>query len=141
MRKASMVLGIIGGVLTLALSALFIAYNIYLMTIWSDDETAMKGAAYAAAFIDILMPDFLTAVAGILGLIGALIVKKKHAVSGALMIIGAVLCIISMLMAFSFFYSIAIALFVIAAVFALKPERTAQAPPPPPHIPLDQLQP
>ena len=143
MRKASMVLGIIGGAMALALSALFIGYNIYLMTVWGNDETALQGAAYTAAMIDILLPGFIAAAAGILGLIGAFIVKKKHMTSGVLMIIGTAISIYIMFLLSSFVFIVSIVLLIIASVFALMPERPAKIPPQPvlPHIPMDQLQP
>ncbi len=143
MRKASMILGIIGGSMALALSALFIGYDIYLMTVWGNDETALQGAAYTAAMIDILLPGFIAATAGILGLIGAFIVKKKHMTSGVLMIIGAVICIYIMLLLLSFVFIVSIVPLIIASVFALMPERPAQAPQQPalPHIPMQELKP
>ncbi len=58
-----------------------------------------------------------TAIAGVLGLVGGLIVKKKNVAAGVLMIIAAVL---------SFFNIISMVLFVLGGVFALMRDRSKQ---------------
>lgn len=83
-----------------------------------------------------MVPAIVNFIVGILGFTAALMINKRHTAAGVLMIIGAMICI------FGFFNVISMALLIIGSVFAIKPERPAQATPQPvmPHIPADQLQ-
>jgi len=83
-----------------------------------------------------LIPGICGAVAGIMGLVGGIIVKRKNVAAGVLMIIAAVLSL------FSFFNIVSMVLFILGGVFALMRERQkpVYAPPypTPPYYPYAQ---
>lgn len=106
MRTASMVLGIIGCIVVMLWGLInFIITGFPVMSV---------DVAVAAALLGVGICIFG---AGILGLIGGIIVKRKNVAAGVVMIIAAVLSI------FSFFNVIAIILFVLGAIFALVREK------------------
>lgn len=72
-----------------------------------------------------LIPAICAALAGIMGLVSGIIVKKKHTASGVMMIVAAALSL------FSFFNIVSMILFVLGAVFALMRERQPVLPYPP----------
>ena len=82
------------------------------------------GLAFAGTFV--LVFGILTGIAGVLGLVGGLIVKKKNVAAGVMMIIAAVL---------SFFNIISMALFILGAVFSLMRDRSKQGYVPPYPMP------
>ncbi len=170
MRKASMVLGIVGGTIGLLFAVLLIfgglayinlaPHNITLyphdvpnswdvltdndfdvfafdgLNDFFDDfyyETLITDRAVMGTVFMVL--GVCTAIAGVLGLVGGLIVKKKNVAAGVLMIIAAVL---------SFFNIISMVLFVLGGVFALMRDRSKQQQgylppyPMPPNYPYPQ---
>ncbi len=87
--------------------------------IFSDSKQAAQ-TVLGAMF---LIPGIIAAVAGVMGLVGGIIVKKKNVLAGVLMIIAAVLSL------FSFFNIISMVLFILGGVFALMRERQNAMPP------------
>jgi MFS family permease len=90
----------------------------------------MQHASIGMGIIRVLIPSILTSIAGILGVVAALIVKKQHTAAGVLLIIGAVLCILSILYLFNIIFIIPIVLFVCGSIFAFKRERSDISPEP-----------
>ncbi len=87
---------------------------------YASDNIAYRNAqemGFAFARTIVLVFGILTGIAGVLGLVGGLIVKKKNVAAGVLMIIAAVL---------SFFNIISMALFILGAVFSLMRDRSKQ---------------
>lgn len=113
MKTASMVLGIVGGIIVM----IWGLFNIssLLPVLLSFDISA----------VDLLLGKGLCIVgAGILGLIGGIIVRNKNVAAGVIMIIAAVLSI------FAYFNLIAIILFILGAIFAFMREKPVNPYPP-----------
>lgn len=104
MRKASFVLGIVGGSLALLMALLFIACGILLMAINSDFiqrilDVVQADVPHAAGFlfdwstdvagITAIVIGGVKAVCGVLGLVGGLSVKTNNVTAGVLMIVAA----------------------------------------------------
>ncbi len=104
-------LGITGGVLTFVLSALFFASSIRQL------NTGLEAAGISAT--GILLPGIIADIAGLLGLIGAIIARKNLTTAGFMMIAAVVLCIVTMIIAFSIFYIVSIILFGLGAFIAV----------------------
>ena len=83
----------------------------------NDFYESAENMGRAVAGTVFLVFGILTAIAGVLGLVGGLIVKKKNVAAGVLMIIAAVL---------SLFNIISMALFILGAVFSLMRDRSKQ---------------
>ncbi len=130
MRTTSMVLGIIGGIVAILFGLSIILGGIAFSedSLWEDMYDASvydSGIAYqqysADAGRDMAAAMFIglgacALISGALGLTGGIIVKRKNNAAGVMMIIAAVLS------AFGFFNLVAMILFILGAVFALKKE-------------------
>ncbi len=126
MRIASMALGILGGIIALTLSLLLLMggisflnagmwKNMYdssgeLQDIMSESEFLEQNASAGTVF---LATGICSAVAGILGLTGGIIVRKKHVAAGVMMIVAAVLSL------FGFLNVLSMILLILGGVFAL----------------------
>jgi len=143
MRKTSMILGIIGGVvaLLLALALIFMGILVLDTGLWKDAfdilakeyhgiiteyEFLQSASIGGIVFISL---GICAAVAGILGVVGGSIVKRSNVAAGVMMIIATVLSVVS------FFNLISIILFVIGSVFAFRREPQSAAPPYAPYPP------
>lgn len=87
---------------------------------YASDNDVYRDAqemGFAIASTVVLIFGVCTGIAGVLGLIGGCIVKKKNVTAGVLMIIAAVL---------SLFNIISLALFILGAVFSLMRDRSKQ---------------
>ena len=106
MRTASMILGIIGGTLTM---------------LWGLINVLITGVLLSELFptaVTVLLGTVLGILgAGVPGLVGGIIVKRKNVAAGVLMIVSAALSI------FAYFNFISIILFVLGAIFALIKEQ------------------
>lgn len=129
MKNTSMVLGIIGGAISILFGLLLVQGGTMFMntSIWENayntsealsdvmpesqyiNQTTTAGAVFLGFGIG-------SVVAGALGLIGGIIVKKKNVASGVMMIIAAVLSL------FAFFNLVSMTLFILGGIFALKKE-------------------
>ncbi len=129
MRTTSRVLGIIGAAISILLSMLLLfgAVSFLNTSIWEnrydesdafDDvmpksqyvkETSLAGGVF-------LVFGIAAVAAGVLGLVGGIIVKKKNVAAGVMMIIAAVVSL------FTFFNVASMTLFIIGAVMAFKRE-------------------
>lgn len=140
MRNASMVLGIIGGVISVLLGLFLIltGATFFMKTsLWEpiNNPTELtrdflpdsRLISFSATLFIIF--GVLSFIAAALGLIGGIIVKKKNVASGVMMIVAAVLSI------FAYFNLISMTLFIIGAVFALKKEPQNVMPSYPPQYP------
>ncbi len=137
MRKSSMVLGLIGGILAVLIGLLIIAGGAFFTEMF---PTMMESEIYSAGsdFEDFSSADmdmmssvftvFFTAfgaailIAGILGVIGAAVVNKNNVLAGVLMLLGA---------AFTFFtvYAfISFILLLLGGIFALTREKSPNDP-------------
>jgi hypothetical protein len=156
MRTPSMVLGIIGGALSLVLALILVisAVAVFsaapLLEEYSDTDSWDTDFSFSydssdfefSGLPDSFSRDFTSSVttsiggivivlavlafiAGVLGLVGGIIVRTHNTASGVMMIIAAPLSL------FSYFNIVSMTLFIIGAVFALKKER----PPYPPYPP------
>ena len=83
----------------------------------NDFYESAENMGRAVAGTVFLVFGIITAIAGVLGLVGGLIVKKKNVAAGVMMIIAAVL---------SLFNIISMALFILGAVFSLMRDRSKQ---------------
>jgi hypothetical protein len=126
MRIASMTLGILGGIIALTLSLLLLMggisflnagmwENMYdssgeLQDIMPESEFIKQNASAGTVF---LATGICSAVAGILGLTGGIIVRKKHVAAGVMMIIASVLSL------FGFLNVLSMILLILGGVFAL----------------------
>lgn len=88
----------------------------------TDSLAEVPGVVQNMVGTVLLVPAICALIAGVLGLIGGIIVKKKNVAAGVLMIISAVLSLIS------FFNIISMALFIVGGVFALMRDRSKQQP-------------
>jgi|GEM_PF-947498 len=130
MQKASKTFALIAGIVTLVLSILFIIISLYEINNILDNEPNMQYISIATGTFRILIPSIITSIAGVLGVIAALIVKKQHTAAGVLLIIGAVLCVLSILYLFNIIFILPIVLFVCGSIFAFKRERSDISPEP-----------
>jgi len=136
MRKASMVLGIIGGSIALLLALIFIIISINYRGsghTWLQEDAMASGEVQTdsgvVGEIAFLIAGSCAFAAGVLGLTGGIIVKRKHVVSGVMMIIAAILSLLS------YYNVVSMILFVLGAIFALKMPRNAVLYPPAPQNP------
>lgn len=156
MKKAAMVLGIIGGALTILISLFYIIMFAALGTLTGTDfdyfeysndifDTSMKtyqevslinaatpidqagAAASMASFICIFIFGFIL-LGGGLGLAGGILAEKKSVMAGVFMLVASVL---------SVFYCITFILLLLGGIFALVKSRDT-APPPAPQYPAIQ---
>ncbi len=162
MRTAGMVMGIVGGAISLLLAILIILGGVAFMNItpWTNsfdydydfdpdldfdswdsfddfdydfnnymtDDIAYNdyesmGQTIAGGVFVVL--GIGSAIAGILGLVGGLIIKKKNVAAGVMMIIAAVLSLVC------FLNIISMALFILGGIFALMRDRQQQVYAPP----------
>ena len=139
MRTASMTLGIIGGIIALLLSFLLLFGGATFLntSLWKDayDSTEnFNGTISESEFIEhttaggtiFLVTGICSAIAGILGLVGGIIVNRKNVTAGVMMIIAAAFSV------FGFFNLVSIILFIVGGVFALRREPQNAVPPYPP---------
>lgn len=138
MRKASKTFALIAGILTLVLSILVISISLYEINNILGDEPPLQNISIATGTIRILIPSIITSIAGVLGVIAALIVKKQNTAAGVLLIIGAVLCVLSILYLFNILFIIPIVLFICGSVFALKRVQPVKISPQP-NMPVPPL--
>jgi TRAP-type C4-dicarboxylate transport system permease small subunit len=149
MRKTSRVLGIVGAAISILFGLLLILGGSMFLndSLWEnaysapglDREAIMEGNSTAGmVFIGF---GIAAITAGILGLVGGIIVKRKNVASGVMMIVAAVISL------FTFFNIASMTLFIIGAVMALKrePQVVMAAylpyPPPPYYYPYPQQYP
>lgn len=143
MRKASSVLGIIGGAWSLLMALLCVIGGIVMMAlnsngIWDfvrhfDINIPFFGDQLFDWSIDIfgiivIIVGILNAGCGVLGLIGGTMVKKNNVTAGVLMIVAAGL---SLIITGNFF---AMVLFTLGGIFALVKEKPPVAPIQPPPV-------
>jgi len=121
MRKTSKVLGIIGGAIALLLALIFLItsanYRGYGHKWLQEDEVppaVPQADSGLVGEIALLIAGCCALAAGVLGLVGGIIVKRRNFASGTMMIIAAVLSLLS------YYNVVSMILFVIGAVFALK---------------------
>ena len=125
MRKASMVMGIIGGALALLFGLLYIFGSSLFFSVnsWGGDNFEAFSPQNASASIGgtvFLVIGICMLIGGVLGFIGGLIVRRKNVAGGVLMIVAAVLGI----------NLFSLVLFVLGAVFALMRDRSQMYVPP-----------
>jgi hypothetical protein len=139
MKTASMVLGIIGGAISIIFGLLLILGGVSFMDdgLWEDvydytdgyEKMSLQAAAIQSPtgiFGTLFLSMGISAVAaGALGIAGGCIVKKKNIAAGVMMIIAAAISV------FAFFNLITVILFILGGVFALKKEPPAMPPYPP----------
>ena len=121
MRTTSMVMGIIGGAVAILFGVIFIVLSSTLFGLTSLTDSGFDSFS-ASAFESIISTEvtlftvfgICTIAAGVIGLVGGLIVKRKNIAGGVLLIIAAVLSLCNM---------ISMVLFILGGVFALKQER------------------
>ena len=125
MRNTSRVLAIIGAAISLLFGMFmcFAGFTFLNDSLWEnaydssphiDSEIAMEGNHTAGGvFISF---GVAAIVAGVLGLVSGIIVKRKNMASGVMLIIAAVICL------FTFFNFASMTLFIIGAVMAMKRE-------------------
>ncbi len=126
MKTASLVLGIIGGVLAIIFAIMFIASGALVNTAVDtlegfDAFDEVYNAAVGATTTWLYVAGILSIIGGILGIVGGALAKKKNVLAGILLVVAA---IASLFTALGF---IATILFVLAAVFAFIPEKSAPA--------------
>ncbi len=144
MKTASMVMGIIGGSIALIVALVMIVagaafYSItdYSLSDWSNqwnfeysdslggydfqlNPSSLTGFAGGA----IIFFAILSLFAGVLGLVGGIIAKKRNVAAGVLMIIAAPLSL------FGYFNLLSMILFILGAVFAFVKEKPQYVPAP-----------
>ena len=146
MRKASMVLGIVGGSICLFVALIF-AFVLFLgLAAFPDIEYYFDGSdtienmslALSAPMLPVadtetetfvlgMLPFFISAfVAGGLGIAGGIIVRKKNIASGVMFIIAAIS---------SFYIFVSMVCFILAAIFAFVKDRPKPRPYYPPGSP------
>lgn len=144
MKTSSMALGIIGGAISILFGLFLVLGGVVFFddSLWEDTYDAFED--YDGAMSEELLETndmaatmFLSmgicsVVAGILGLVGGCIVKRKNVASGVMMIIAAVLSV------FAFFNLVSIILFILGGVFALKRETQPMMPPYPQYYAYPQ---
>ncbi len=117
MRKTSKQFSINASILSLVLFILIIISLMKFLIKQANDPMDPIRIAIILATI------FTTVGSGIMGLIAARIVTKKHTSAGVMLIVCSVLILINALISFTIFHGITITLFTIASVYALKPEQ------------------
>jgi len=140
MRKASYVLGMVGGCLALVGAVLYIVGGLFIVftgTLFFDEIMAiinnfvnLPGGStnWINTFVIgmggvlIVVLGVLCAVAGILGLVGARKIEKNNVKAGVLMLVAAGLSLIA---GFGFFLMI---LFLLGGIFALVKEKSPEPP-------------
>ena len=132
MRKASMVLGIIGGAISLlgALSSIIVGFVMKSDTGFLSDLFNRVCSGFFNITTDIwgvvmIVTGVIQIVCGVLGLVGGLTVNKKHVTAGVMMIVAAG---ISLLIT----GWLAMILFTLGGIFALVKEKPPVAPVQPP---------
>jgi predicted PurR-regulated permease PerM len=124
MRNASMVLGIVGGAISILLGFFLVLCGLMVMytsTLEYTNATSERMSLEESESQDIepiiktigaiyLGSGIVSVIAGVLGMIGGIIVKKRNMASGVMMIIAAV---------FSFFNILSMILFILGGIFAL----------------------
>ena len=140
MRNASMVLGIIGGVICIPEGLFLIAAGVIFINpeIWQSIYNPGLTEAGRQFLPDSRLISFsatlfiifgvLSFIAAALGLIGGIIVKKKNVASGVMMIVAAVLSILA------YFNVVSMILFLIGGILALMKE-PQKVPPVPSQYP------
>jgi hypothetical protein len=128
MRTTGMIMGIIGGALALLFGIIFILCSTLFFNInsWDFYSSYSQQTAFTTGGTMFLVFGICSAVAGVIGLVGGLLVKKKNVAAGVMMIIAAVL---------SLFNIISLALFILGGVFALMRDRQQPAYAPPYPMP------
>lgn len=129
MRTTSRVLGIIGAAISVLLGLALVAAGAAFMDsgLWGDmydSSGGLNDVMPKAQYIQqtttggtVFLGFGIAAIAaGVLGLVGSIIVKRKNAASGVMMIIAAVISL------FTFFNVASMTLFIIGAVMAMKRE-------------------
>lgn len=145
MRTASLVLGIVGGVLAIIFAIVFMVSGAFFFSVASGeaegiaievndvsidvDEAAFGGADEASIVVGAASGFFwiigiLSIIGAVLGIVGGALAKKKNVVAGILMIVAAVP---SFFTGIGFIASI---LFIIGGIFALVPESKPVQPTP-----------
>jgi hypothetical protein len=128
MKTASMVLGIVGGVIAVILGLLYI---FWLSTFFSDlfgsffySDADFDFSVFSDMYYTMFtVMGILSVVGGVLGLIGGIIVKKHNIPAGVMMIVAGVM-------------SVSFLLFILAGIFALiKDKQQVQQYPPYPPAP------
>jgi len=139
MRKASMVLGLIGGIMAILIALLIIAGGVFFsqaLPALMDSELSAEyydeiGELDADVDMDTAMSMVgvvfaglggLLLVAGILGVIGAAVVNKNNVLAGVLMLIGGVIAMITI---YGFLCFI---LLILGGIFALVRDNSASQP-------------
>ncbi len=143
MRKASSILGIVGGALSLFVALLFVVGGILLMAlntngIWDFVRHFDVNIPYFGDQIYNWIPGFtgivviivgiLKAACGALGLVGGTMVKKNNVTAGVLMIVAAG---VSLVITGGFFSMV---LFTLGGIFALVKEKPPVTPVQPPPV-------
>ncbi|MDD4096458.1 MAG: DUF4064 domain-containing protein [Oscillospiraceae bacterium] len=141
MRNASMVLGIIGGVICIPEGLFLIAAGVIFINpeIWQSIYNPGLTEAGRQFLPDSRLISFsatlfiifgvLFFIAAALGLIGGIIVKKKNVASGVMMIVAAVLSLLA------YFNVLSMILFLIGGILALMKEPQNVMPTDPPQSP------
>ena len=133
MKKASKVLGIIGGVLGVIIGIILSVYGALFVIIGNvasspgDDVNALEnlfsvlgGAMFYGYGITCLILGLIGIAGAVLGFVGASKVKKRHILAGVLLLVAAVLSISTAI------GIIATVLFILAGIFALLREKKAE---------------
>ena len=119
-RKLSPVFGIIGGALTMLPGLGLAAQSIWTL-LQPDGAVHFEAKGYASFFV--IVGAMYTLISGI-GLTGGLIVRKKPALAGVLMLISGMLML---MLAMQWYYQIAPLLLVAAGILALFREKSGKA--------------
>jgi hypothetical protein len=143
MRKASSVLGIVGGALALACAAIGIVGGVLLTAFAPDffqnfsgffrndfmpgNMPSFMGFAWQAGGIVIIVVSVMMLAVGVLALMGGNLVKKNNVKAGVLMLVGGG---ISMFTGYGWVITV---LCVLGGIFALVKEKSPDNAPPPPQ--------
>ncbi len=137
MRKTSRILGIIGSCLALIIGGLLLlgelvfssapSYDYFYFDRYNQYDTLNASAAddilpretRFEGDVLMLVVGGASVLGGVLGVFGSIWVKKRHVLAGVLMIIAAIL---------SIYATVTMVLFILAAVFALRKEKTPLPP-------------
>lgn len=164
MRTAGMIMGIVGGAFALLFAVLLILGSVAITNLspWNntygyeydydydydyddfnnwddfnqyDNDIISDSTARNIAGTVFLIPGICGAIAGVMGLVGGIIIRKKNVASGVLMIISAVLSLIC------FFNIVSMVLFILGGVFALMRDRQKVVYAPPYPMPPNYMYP
>ncbi len=91
MRTASLVLGIVGGAITTLISFFLLSGSAAMLNADFADPSAKAGGIAFAIWGGIVL------IGGVLGIVGGAMVRRRHILSGVLMIVAAVFSFISMI--------------------------------------------